>query len=65
MSAFKRLAVASSDRMISFYELSGASKTKKLVSRIENLLGVPQCLEYVDHYKASSMKAGKSKNMDN
>jgi hypothetical protein len=41
MSAFKRLAVASSDRMISFYDLAGTSKTKKLYSRIENLLGVP------------------------
>jgi hypothetical protein len=41
MSAFKRLAVASSDRMISFYDLAGTSKTKRLYSRVENLLGVP------------------------
>jgi hypothetical protein len=37
--------------MISFYDLTGNSKTKKLCSRIEDLLGMPQCLEYVDWTK--------------
>jgi hypothetical protein len=64
MSAFKRLAVASSDRMISFYDLAGTSKTKRLYSRIENLLGVPQCLEYKSWTEAGSMKAAAKAKQD-
>jgi hypothetical protein len=37
--------------MISFYDLTGNSRTKKLCSRIEDLLGMPQCMEYVDWTK--------------
>ena len=49
MTASKRLAVATSDRMVSFYDMAGSSKmTQTLASRIENLLGMPQCLEYVE-----------------
>ena len=49
MTASKRLAVATSDRMVSFYDMAGSSKmTQSQCSRIENLLGMPQCLEYVE-----------------
>ena len=52
MSASKRLAVATTDRMISFYSLDGSGKKNKKeppLSRIEDLPAVPLCLEYVKH----------------
>jgi len=51
MSHSKRLAVATTDRMISFYALDGSSKknTEPPKSRIEDLPAVPLCLEYVKH----------------
>jgi hypothetical protein len=55
MTASKRLAVATSDRMISFYDLqgSGSKMQKPLNSRIENLVGMPKCMEYVECAGAS------------
>jgi len=50
MTASKRLAVATSDRMITFYDMANIKanqKTQKMASRIENLLGMPHCMEYV------------------
>jgi len=65
MTACRRLAVATSDRMISFYALDGSTKkhTEPPKSRIEDLPAVPLCLEYV---KRSSVgidvkKAGEEK----
>ena len=51
MSHSKRLAVATTDRMISFYGLDGSTKknTEPPKSRIEDLPAVPLCLEYVKH----------------
>ncbi len=52
MSASKRLAVATTDRMISFYALEGQKRKNKHEppkSRIEDLPAVPLCLEYVKH----------------
>lgn len=51
MVASKRLAVATTDRMISFYALDGSTKknTEPPKSRIEDLPAVPLCLEYVKH----------------
>ena len=49
MTASKRLAVATSDRMISFYDFGNISKKNaKVVSRIEGLIGMPLCLEYFE-----------------
>ena len=47
----KTLAVATTDRMISFYSLDGSTKknTEPPKSRIEDLPAVPLCLEYVKH----------------
>ena len=59
MSHTKRLAVATSDRMISFYGLDGSSKKSAdpPISRIEDLPAVPMCLEYVKHnYSAHEAK---------
>ena len=54
MSASKRLAVATTDRMISFYGLDGSSRknTEPPKSRIEDLPAVPLCLEYYKHNQA-------------
>jgi len=51
MSHSKRLAVATADRMISFYGLDGSSRKNSdpPKSRIEDLPAVPMCLEYVKH----------------
>ena len=51
MSHSKHLAVATTDRMISFYSLDGSTKknTEPPKSRIEDLPAVPLCLEYVKH----------------
>ena len=51
MSHSKRLAVATTDRMISFYALDGSTKknTEPPKSRIEDLPAVPLCLEYYKH----------------
>lgn len=50
MTASKRLAVATSDRMISFYDFNSITPNNQpLKSRIENLLGMPNCLEYIQH----------------
>ena len=63
MTASKRLAVATSDRMVSFYDMqgSGSKMQKPLESRIENLLGVPKCMEYVECAGASTAKKGQDK----
>ena len=51
MTHSKRLAVATTDRMISFYALDGSTKknTEPPKSRIEDLPAVPLCLEYIKH----------------
>lgn len=51
MQHSKRLAVATTDRMISFYGLDGSTKksSEPPKSRIEDLPAVPLCLEYVKH----------------
>ena len=51
MSHSKKLAVATTDRMISFYSLDGSTKksSEPPKSRIEDLPAVPLCLEYVKH----------------
>lgn len=47
MTFSKRLVVATADRMISFYEINAGSRRNKTpMSRIENLVAVPLCLEY-------------------
>lgn len=47
MELSKRLVVASADRKISFYELTNGQKfSPNTVSKIENLLAIPLCLEY-------------------
>ena len=53
MSASKRLAVATTDRMISFFGMDQSSRqsTEPPKSRIEDLPAVPLCLEYVKHNK--------------
>ena len=49
MTASKRLAVATSDRTISFYEFANVTKKNtKVISRIEGLIGMPLCLEYYE-----------------
>lgn len=45
MALSKRLVAASANRMISFYDLNQTNYYTP-VSRIENLVGVPLCLEY-------------------
>lgn len=45
MTQSKRLVAASANRMISFYDLNQTNYYTP-VSRIENLVGVPLCLEY-------------------
>ena len=45
MTLSKRLVAASANRMISFYDLSQTNYYTP-VSRIENLVGVPLCVEY-------------------
>lgn len=45
MTLSKRLVAASANRMISFYDLT-QTNYKIPVSRIENLVGIPLCLEY-------------------
>ena len=45
MTKSKRLAAASADRMISFYDLD-IKKYSVPVSRIEDLAGIPVCMEY-------------------
>ena len=45
MTLSKRLVAASANRMISFYDLNQTNYYTP-VSRIENLVGVPLCLEY-------------------
>ena len=60
MSHCKRLAVATTDRMISFYALDGSTKkAEPPKSRIEDLPAVPLCLEYVKH-NMSGLDAKKS-----
>ena len=51
MSHSKKLAVATSDRMISFYGLDGSTRknTEPPKSRIEDLPAVPLCMEYVKY----------------
>ena len=51
MSHSKRLAVATSDRMISFYGLDGSTRknSEPPKSRIEDLPAVPLCMEYVKY----------------
>lgn len=51
MTHSKRLAVATSDRMISFYGLDGSTwkNNEPPKSRIEDLPAVPLCLEYYKH----------------
>ena len=63
MSHSKRLAVATSDRMISFYALESSSKKNSdpPKSRIEDLPAVPMCLEYVKH-NYQSHEAKKNSN---
>ena len=65
MSHCKRLAVATTDRMISFYALDGSTKknTEPPKSRIEDLPAVPLCLEYVkhSHHGMDAKKAGEEK----
>ena len=65
MSHSKRLAVATTDRMISFYGLDGSTKknTEPPKSRIEDLPAVPLCLEYVkhSHQGMDAKKAGDEK----
>jgi len=49
MTHSKRLVAASADRMISFYDINNIGHNNmntKPVSRIENLVAVPHCLEY-------------------
>jgi len=47
MTKSKRLVAASADRQISFYEITNGQKfSTKTISKIENLLAVPLCLEY-------------------
>ena len=65
MSHCKRLAVATTDRMISFYGLDGSMRknSEPPKSRIEDLPAVPLCLEYVkhNHQGMESKKAGDDK----
>lgn len=65
MSHSKRLAVATTDRMISFYGLDTSTKksTEPPKSRIEDLPAVPLCLEYVKHSHSGmdSKKVGEDK----
>lgn len=47
MSYSRRLVVATADRKISFYEITNGQKfSVNTVSKIENLLAIPLCLEY-------------------
>lgn len=48
MTGSKKLVVATADRMISFYQLN--QMNKEPTDRIEDLVAVPQCLEYVKHH---------------
>ena len=59
MSHTKRLAVATTDRMITFYTLDGQTKknTQEPYSRIEDLPAVPLCLEY--YYHSNTHRAAK------
>ena len=65
MSHSKKLAVATTDRMISFYSLDGSTKksSEPPKSRIEDLPAVPLCLEYVKHKQegVDAKKAGDEK----
>ena len=63
MTHSKRLAVATTDRMISFYSVDGSSSknNEPPKSRIEDLPAVPLCLEY---YKHSQMGMDAKKNSD-
>ena len=64
MSHTKRLAVATTDRMITFYTLDGQTKknTQEPYSRIEDLPAVPLCLEYYYHsYRAVKKDSDESK----
>jgi WD40 repeat protein len=45
MTFTKRLAAASANRMISFYDIEGTNYNVP-VSRIEGLVGIPLCMEY-------------------
>ena len=45
MTKSKYLVAASANRMISFYDL-GATNNEKPCSRIEDLVGIPLCMEY-------------------
>ena len=45
MTLSKRLVAASANRMISFYDLNQTNYNVP-VSRIENLVGIPLCIEY-------------------
>jgi len=46
MTLSKRLVAASANRMITFYDLSQQTNYNIPVSRIENLVGIPLCIEY-------------------
>jgi len=60
MTASKRLAVATSDRMISFYDFNGITPNNQpLKSRIENLVGMPNCLEYIEFLNPKDIAATK------
>lgn len=49
MTRSKKLACASADRMITFYDLTqGKQHQGTPYSRIENLVGVPHCMDYFD-----------------
>ena len=47
MTFSKKLVVATTNRMISFYEINSNNRQNvQPYSRIENLVAVPLCLEY-------------------
>ena len=50
MTRSKKLACASADRMITFYDLTQVKQNQSAIphSRIENLLGVPHCMDYYE-----------------
>ena len=65
MSHTKRLAVATTDRMITFYTLNSQTKknAQEPYSRIEDLPAVPLCLEY--YYHSNAQPAAKKDSDEN
>lgn len=59
MTHSKRLVAASANRMISFYDLNSTNFNVP-VSRIENLVGIPLCMEY---YKWPKNNEGKNETL--